>query len=111
MNLEMTAPRWRCTPITTDSPRHARAQGTDEVLVFATVALTSMASGQLLHRHGWHAVLATAVPLLALAPAASLWPADAVRPSPAAAPARLPRSSRHGNDRWTSSTATAPRAA
>jgi len=45
--------------------------------VGCTVALTSVASGQLLHLHGWHAVLAPALPLLIVALAAGLWPAEA----------------------------------
>jgi MFS family permease len=53
----------------------ARAQGANEFLVFGTVALTSVASGQLLHGHGWHAVLAAALPMLLVALAAGLWPA------------------------------------
>jgi MFS family permease len=55
----------------------ARAQGANELLVFGTVALTSVASGQLLHLHGWHAVLAAALPLLIVALAAGLWPVEA----------------------------------
>jgi hypothetical protein len=41
-------------------------------LIWATVAATSLSSGQLLHRRGWHAVVATALPLLGLAGAAVL---------------------------------------
>jgi hypothetical protein len=36
-----------------------------------------VASGQLLHLHGWHAVLAAALPLLIVALAAGLWPVEA----------------------------------
>ena len=45
----------------------ARAQAANDGLVWTTVAITSLSSGQLLHRHGWSAVLVTALPLLALA--------------------------------------------
>lgn len=41
-----------------------RAEGANDFLVFGTVALTSVASGQLLHRHGWGAVLAAMLPML-----------------------------------------------
>jgi MFS family permease len=50
----------------------ARAQAANDGLVWTTVAITSLSSGQLLHHHGWSAVLATALPLLALAGAALL---------------------------------------
>jgi MFS family permease len=66
----------------------ARAQGANEFLVFGTVALTSVASGQLLHRHGWHAVLAAALPLLLVALVAGLWPAGG---RPAGSPPTSPR--------------------
>jgi MFS family permease len=45
----------------------ARAQAAHDFLVWTTVTVTSLSSGQLLHRQGWHAVLATAAPLLAVA--------------------------------------------
>jgi MFS family permease len=54
------------------SAERAKAQAAYDFLIWATVAVTSLSSGQLLHRRGWHAVLATAVPLLALAAAAML---------------------------------------
>jgi MFS family permease len=50
----------------------AKAQAANDFLIWATVAVTSLSSGQLLHRRGWHAVLTTAVPLLGLAMAAML---------------------------------------
>jgi MFS family permease len=58
------------------SSERARAQAANDFLIWATVAVTSLASGQLLHRHGWPAVLATAGPLLGVAAAALLagWP-------------------------------------
>jgi glycine/D-amino acid oxidase-like deaminating enzyme len=43
------------------------------VLECAPEAVTSLSSGQLLHRHGWSIVLATAVVMLAVALAATLW--------------------------------------
>jgi MFS family permease len=54
------------------SAERAKAQAANDFLIWATVAVTSLSSGQLLHRHGWHAVLTTAVPLLGLAVAAML---------------------------------------
>jgi MFS family permease len=47
-----------------------KAQAANDFLIWATVAITSLSSGQLLHRHGWTAILVTAAPLLALAAAA-----------------------------------------
>jgi predicted MFS family arabinose efflux permease len=47
-----------------------KAQAANDFLIWATVAVTSLSSGQLLHRHGWAAVLVTAAPLLGLAAAA-----------------------------------------
>ena len=47
-----------------------KAQAANDFLIWTTVAVTSLSSGQLLHRHGWNAVLVTAAPLLALAAAA-----------------------------------------
>jgi MFS family permease len=65
----------------------ARGQGANELLVFGTVALTSLTSGQLLHHRGWHAVLGAAVPLLAAALAAGLWRLEeGTAPAVAAAP-------------------------
>jgi hypothetical protein len=61
----------------------ARAQGTNELVVFATVALTSMASGQLLPPAWLARGAGDALPLLTVALAASLWPAasrTSVRP-------------------------------
>jgi MFS family permease len=55
----------------TYAPRErTKAQAANDFLIWATVAVTSLSSGQLLHRHGWAAILATAGPLLALAAAA-----------------------------------------
>jgi predicted MFS family arabinose efflux permease len=47
-----------------------KAQAANDFLIWATVAVTSLSSGQLLHRHGWTAILVTAAPLLGLATAA-----------------------------------------
>jgi MFS family permease len=57
----------------TYAPRErTKAQAANDFLIWATVAVTSLSSGQLLHRHGWAAILVTAGPLLALAAAALL---------------------------------------
>ena len=52
-----------------------KAQAANDFLIWTTVAITSLSSGQLLHRHGWSAILVTAAPLLGLAAAAlvALW--------------------------------------
>jgi MFS family permease len=52
------------------SGERTKAQAANDFLVWATVGLTSFSSGQLLHRHGWPAVVATAAPLLVVALAA-----------------------------------------
>lgn len=49
------------------SAERSKAQAANDFTIWATVAVTSLSSGQLLHRHGWHAVVTTAVPLLGLA--------------------------------------------
>ena len=60
-----------------------KAQAANDFLIWATVAVTALASGQLLHRYGWTAILVTAGPLLALAAAALLAASIAARsPSP-----------------------------
>ena len=57
------------------SGERTKAQAANDFLIWATVAVTSLSSGQLLHRRGWGAILVTAAPLLALAAAAlvALW--------------------------------------
>ncbi|HEY7142425.1 MAG TPA: MFS transporter [Methylomirabilota bacterium] len=51
------------------SGERTKAQAANDFLIWTTVAVTSLSSGQLLHRHGWTAILVTAGPLLALAAA------------------------------------------
>jgi predicted MFS family arabinose efflux permease len=58
---------------TTYAPgERTRAQAANDFAIWTTVAITSLSSGQLLHRLGWAAVLVTAGPLLGLAAAALL---------------------------------------
>ncbi len=62
-----------------------KAQAANDFLIWATVAMTSLSSGQLLHRQGWRSILVTAGPLLALAAAAIVIASIAARaaaPSP-----------------------------
>ena len=62
-----------------------KAQAANDFLIWTTVAVTSLSSGQLLHRQGWTAILWTAAPLLALAAAALVTASMAARsptPSP-----------------------------
>src|SRR5262249_24004945 len=54
---------------TYSASERTKAQAANDFLIWATVAVTSLSSGQLLHRRGWAAVLVTAVPLLGLAAA------------------------------------------
>jgi len=51
----------------------ARTQAANDFLVFGTAAVTSLSSGQLLHHRGWQVVLATAVAMLLVALAGTLW--------------------------------------
>jgi predicted MFS family arabinose efflux permease len=59
-----------------------KAQAANDFLIWTTVAVTSLSSGQLLHRQGWTAILWTAGPLLALAAAGILavWVSERARP-------------------------------
>jgi hypothetical protein len=56
-----------------------KAQAANDFLIWTTVAVTSLSSGQLLHRHGWRSILVTAGPLLALAAAAIITAAIGAR--------------------------------
>ena len=51
----------------------ARTQAANDFLVFGTAAMMSLSSGQLLHRQGWHIVLATALVMLLAAFVGALW--------------------------------------
>ena len=51
----------------------ARAQAANDFLVFTTAAVAALSSGQVLHHHGWHIVLGTAVLMLLMASVAALW--------------------------------------
>ena len=59
-----------------------KAQAANDFLIWTTVAVTSLLSGQLLHRQGWTAILWAAGPLLALAAAGILaaWVSERARP-------------------------------
>jgi hypothetical protein len=62
-----------------------KAQAANDFLIWTTVAVTSLSSGQLLHRHGWRSILVTAGPLLALAAAAIITAAIGARAATPAA--------------------------
>jgi MFS family permease len=51
----------------------AKTQAANDFLIFATMAISSMSSGLLLNKSGWHAVNLGSIPFLALATAATLW--------------------------------------
>lgn len=51
----------------------AKAQGTNDFLVFATMAITSLTSGWMVTREGWHMLNFVALPLLAVTTGATLW--------------------------------------
>jgi MFS family permease len=51
----------------------AKTQAANDFMVFATMAISSMSSGLLLNKSGWHAVNLGSIPFLALATGATLW--------------------------------------
>lgn len=51
----------------------AKTQAANDFLVFLTMAISSMSSGLLLSKSGWHAVNYGSIPFLILAAAATLW--------------------------------------
>ncbi len=51
----------------------AKTQAANDFLIFVTMAVSSMSSGMLLDRAGWHAVNYGSIPFLVLATVATLW--------------------------------------
>ena len=51
----------------------AKTQAANDFMIFATMAISSMSSGLLLNKSGWHAVNYGSIPFLLLATAATLW--------------------------------------
>jgi MFS family permease len=51
----------------------AKTQAANDFLVFLTMAVSSMSSGMLLHKGGWHTVNYGTVPFLIVAAIATLW--------------------------------------
>ena len=51
----------------------AKTQAANDFMVFGTMAISSMASGLLLHASGWHAVNYGSIPFLLLAAGATVW--------------------------------------
>ena len=51
----------------------AKTQAANDFLVFLTMAISSMSSGVLLNKSGWHAVNYGSIPFLVLAAGATLW--------------------------------------
>ena len=51
----------------------AKTQAANDFMVFTTMAISSLSSGMLLNKSGWHAVNYGSIPFLALATAATLW--------------------------------------
>ncbi len=51
----------------------AKTQAANDFLIFVTMAISSMASGVLLNKSGWHAVNYGSIPFLVIATAATLW--------------------------------------
>jgi len=51
----------------------AKTQAANDFMIFATMAVSSMSSGLLLNKSGWHAVNWGSIPFLMLATAATFW--------------------------------------
>lgn len=51
----------------------AKTQGTNDLLIYLTMATSSLSSGAILHRFGWNTLNYAALPLLAITAAAILW--------------------------------------
>jgi predicted MFS family arabinose efflux permease len=51
----------------------AKTQAANDFLIFLTMAISSMSSGMLLNKSGWHAVNYGSIPFLALATGAMIW--------------------------------------
>jgi MFS family permease len=51
----------------------AKTQAANDFMVFATMAVSSLSSGLLLNKSGWHAVNYGSIPFLVLATCATLW--------------------------------------
>ncbi|MCE9641108.1 MAG: MFS transporter [Betaproteobacteria bacterium] len=51
----------------------AKTQAANDFLIFLTMAISSMSSGLLLNKSGWHAVNLGSIPFLLLATATTLW--------------------------------------
>ncbi len=51
----------------------AKTQAANDFMVFATMAISSVSSGLLLNKSGWHAVNLGSIPFLFLATASTLW--------------------------------------
>jgi MFS family permease len=51
----------------------AKTQAANDFMVFSTMAISSMSSGVLLNKSGWHAVNYGSIPFLVLAASATLW--------------------------------------
>ncbi len=67
-------------------PEKARTQGANDFLVFATMGVSSLASGAMVSTAGWEAMNRTMLPILAALATVVLWYAwrrRAVRPAPA----------------------------
>jgi len=51
----------------------AKTQAANDFLIFVMMAISSLSSGVLLHKSGWHAVNYGSIPFLVIASAATLW--------------------------------------
>jgi len=70
------------------SAERAKTQAANDFMVFATMAVSSLSSGLLLNKSGWHAVNYGSIPFLLLATIATGWLMWQRRARPAALPVR-----------------------
>jgi predicted MFS family arabinose efflux permease len=54
-------------------PEKAKTQGINDMLIYATMASSSLTSGAILYRHGWITLNYAALPLLGVTACAILW--------------------------------------
>lgn len=58
---------------TYNAAERAKAQGSNDFLVFSSMAITSLTSGWMVTREGWHMLNFIALPLLVVTTSATLW--------------------------------------
>jgi MFS family permease len=59
----------------------AKIQGINDLMIYVTMGTTSLSSGAILYKHGWHTLNYSALPLLTVTTIAILWLAALRRPT------------------------------